>query len=345
MKKSPVELLLKYGVPLIISGGLCWLLFRDLDLRRMWQLIVTECNYWWILASLIFSILSHIVRAMRWQIQLSALGVRAPLFYVVLSIFGTYAVNLVFPRLGEVWRTGYIAKRQDAPFATVFGSMLSDRLADTLTVLLILITTLFVAGEALDSYLLQNGTLYDTLRTAATSPIVWGIAAAGIAAVFWIFTTKSSNKAIRKLQQAVRELWQGFAVVLTMPGRGRWVVLVIATWACYFVQFYMCFYSFSFTTELLDNYGIMPALVGFVFASVAMGVPSNGGIGPWQWSVIIALGIYGLDSERANAFANLVLGSSTLLTIVLGFFTFAVIAISRHKTKIITQKKSESING
>ena len=41
------------------------------------------------------------------------------------SIFGTYAVNLVFPRLGEVWRTGYIAQRQKAPFTTVFGSMVA----------------------------------------------------------------------------------------------------------------------------------------------------------------------------------------------------------------------------
>lgn len=78
---------------------------------------------------------------MRWRIQLDALDIRVPLPPLVWSIFGTYAVNLLAPRLGELWRTGYIAKRQDAKFTTVFGSMVCDRLADTATVLLLTLVT------------------------------------------------------------------------------------------------------------------------------------------------------------------------------------------------------------
>lgn len=331
-------MLLKFGIPLVISVGLCWLLFRDFDFHEMWRLISTECNYWWIVLMMVINIFSHIARAMRWQIQLKALDVEAPLFYVVLSIFGTYAVNLVFPRLGEVWRTGYIAKRQDAPFATVFGSMVADRLADTLTVLLLLIFTFCVASESLISYIEQTGAVSDTLRGIIFSPILWGLAVAGIIFVWWLLTTKSRNKGIRKIQEAVKGLWEGFAVVVKMPGRGRWLLLTFAIWGCYFLQFYVCFFSFGFTTELLKTYGILPALVAFVLSSLAMGVPSNGGIGPWQWAVIFALGIYGLDGERAGAFANLVLGSTTLLIIALGLFTFITIALSKRQQNKIQSK-------
>lgn len=332
-KAGPVELLLKYGVPLVISAGLCWLLFRDFDFSEMWRLITTECNFWWILLMMVISTLSHIVRAMRWQIQLRALDVRPPLFYIVLSIFGTYAVNLVFPRLGEIWRTGYIAKRQDAPFTTVFGSMVADRLADTVTVFLLLVVTFFVASDSLISYLSQNGALYETVRGIVMSPIMWGFVVAVIAFVWWLLTSKSKNKGIVKIQQAVKGLWEGFAVVAKMPGRLRWLFLTFMIWGCYFLQFYVSFFSFPFTDELLAKYGILPALVGFVFSSIAMGVPSNGGIGPWQWAVIFALGIYGLDGERAGAFANLVLGANTLLIIGLGLFTFITIALTkRHQT-------------
>lgn len=326
-----LDLLLKYGIPLVISVGLCWLLFRDFDFAEMWRLISTECDFRWILLMMLISILSHIVRAMRWQIQLRALGVRPPLFYIVLSIFGTYAVNLVFPRLGEVWRTGYIAKRQDAPFATVFGSMVADRLADTVTVFLLLVFTFFVASDSLDSYLSQSGALYDTIRAIVFSPLVWAFVAAIILFAWWIFTVKTTNRTILKVQNAVRGLWQGFAVVGRMPGRLRWVVLTFAIWGCYFLQFYVSFYSFPFTAGLLAADGIMPALVGFVLSSIAMGVPSNGGIGPWQWAVIFALGIYGLDGERAGAFANLVLGANTLLIIALGLFTFVTIAVAKRR--------------
>ena len=64
-----------------------------------------------------------------------------------------------------------------------------------------------------------------------------------------------------------------------------------------------------------------------------MGVPSNGGIGPWQWAVIFALSIYGVDSANAGALANVVLGSNTLLQIVLGIFTFIMIAADRRRNK------------
>ena len=56
-----------------------------------------------------------------------------------------------------VWRTGYIAARERAPFTTVFGSMVADRLADTLTVLILLLLTFIPAGAQLREYLGQSG--------------------------------------------------------------------------------------------------------------------------------------------------------------------------------------------
>ena len=129
--------LLRYGVPPVITIGLCYLLFTGVDMHEMARIIRTECRFGYIALALVISIFSHVFRAMRWRIQLNALGIRTPLGIIILSIFGTYAVNLVLPRLGELWRTGYIASRQRAPFSTVFGSMICDRLSDTITVFLL----------------------------------------------------------------------------------------------------------------------------------------------------------------------------------------------------------------
>ena len=151
--------MLKYGVPLVISVGLCWLLFSndDIDLAGMMEIVRRECDFRWILLNLLLGIMAQVFRAARWQIQLRALDIRPPFRQLVLSIFGTYSVNLVFPRLGEVWRTGYIAARERAPFTTVFGSMVADRLADTLTVLILLLLTFIPAGAQLREYLGQSG--------------------------------------------------------------------------------------------------------------------------------------------------------------------------------------------
>jgi hypothetical protein len=330
-KTSLAGNLLKYVVPLIISIGLCYLLFTGIDFKEMMDIIRRECDFRWIGLTLIISIFSHIFRAMRWRIQLKALNIEASLFALTLSIFGTYAVNLVFPRLGEVWRTGYIAQRERAPFATVFGSMVADRLADTVTVLLLTIVTFLLASKALISFISENAESYMGIVNTLTSPWLWLAIVVCIAAIWWFLTRKTDNKLVVKLQTAIKGLWEGFSAILTMPGKAKWFVLTFCIWGCYFSQLYVAFYAFPFTSEILAQHGILVALVAFVLSSISMGVPSNGGIGPWQWAIIFALGIYGLDKANAGAFANLVLGMQTLLLIALGIFTFAAIALDKKR--------------
>lgn len=331
--------LLKYGIPLVITVGLCWLLFTGFDFKEMMVIIKRDCNFWWIGAALVVSIFSHIFRAMRWRIQLNALEVYPPLFYVVLSIFGTYAVNLVFPRLGELWRTGYIAARQQAPFTTVFGSMVADRLADTVTVALLTLFTFLIAGKELMSYLAQNQESYERLLAIATDPWLWVAIVAVIVMVWVIFVKCPNNKVVVKTREIWNGLWDGFAVIARMPGRGRWLLLTVAVWGCYFFQLYLAFYAFPVTAEVATKCGITAVLVCFVLSSISMGVPSNGGIGPWQWAIIFGLSLYarnvtGLTTEYAASFANLVLGCQTLLLIVLGIFTFICIAIDKKRSRI-----------
>ena len=332
-KSSRLGQIMKYVIPLIISIGLCYLLFTGIDFREMLDIIRSQCDFRWIAAGLALAVLSHVVRAMRWGIQLSALGIKAPLYVLIYSIFGTYAVNLVFPRLGEVWRTGYIAQRQHAPFTTVFGSMVADRLADTLTVLILALLAFLVSSKAILSYLHQNGESLAAIARLLESPWLWAAVVVLVAAIWIFMARKTDNPKIVKIQNAVRELWQGFAVIVKMPPKGRWLLLTVALWGCYFLQNYLAFYAFPFTAQIVADHGIQAALVTWVLSSISMGVPSNGGIGPWQWATIFGLSIYGLGATQAGAFANLVLGANTLLIIALGIFTFIAIALDKKRTR------------
>ena len=332
-KSSRLGQIMKYVIPLIISIGLCYLLFTGIDFREMLDIIRSQCDFRWIAAGLALAVLSHVVRAMRWGIQLSALGIKAPLYVLIYSIFGTYAVNLVFPRLGEVWRTGYIAQRQHAPFTTVFGSMVADRLADTLTVLILALLAFLVSSKAILSYLHQNGESLAAIARLLESPWLWAAVVVLVAAIWIFMARKTDNPKIVKIQIAVRELWQGFAVIVKMPHKGRWLLLTVALWGCYFLQNYLAFYAFPFTAQIVADHGIQAALVTWVLSSISMGVPSNGGIGPWQWATIFGLSIYGLGATQAGAFANLVLGANTLLIIALGIFTFIAIALDKKRTR------------
>ncbi len=323
-----VSPLIKYGLPLAISVALCYSLFGKIDMSS----IVGElrgCDYWWLIVALVVAIFSHIFRAMRWRIQLDALDVRVPLLPLVWSIFGTYAVNLILPRLGELWRSGYIAKRQKASFTTVFGSMVADRLADTLTVLILLVLTFFVSSDAFTGFAEKYPESYRGILAMLHSPWLWACAVAGLVVLGAIFMARTQNKFVLKLREWIKNLWLGFAVVVTMPGKGRWLLYTAAIWTCYFVQLYLAFFAFSFTEHL----GLTAALVAFVLSSISMGIPSNGGLGPWHLAIIFALGLYGVDYTQAAAFSMIVWGSQNLQIVLLGLYSFISIAFDNRKLK------------
>lgn len=316
----------KYILPIALSAGLCYYLYTKIDMDAIRE-EASRCDYWLIGGALVVAVFSHIFRAMRWRIQLSALGIQAPLKPLVWSIFGTYAINLLVPRLGELWRTGYIAKRQDASFTQVFGSMVADRLADTATVLLLTFCTFFLAQGAFIEFAQKYPQVYQGMLNALQSPWAWVALGVIVAVLIWLFAGKSQARWVVKVRQTVTGLWKGFAVVGTMPGKGRWLLLTAAIWGCYFSQLYMAFYAFDFTAPL----GITAALVAFVLSSISMGIPSNGGLGPWHLAIIFALGLYGIGMNQAAAFAMIVWGSQNLFVVLLGLYAFASILTDNKK--------------
>ena len=332
--KNIVSNLVKYGIPILISVGLAWFLYNNVDIEAIKTSLRQDVNYWWFVPVIVVSIFSHIFRALRWRLQLRAINIDAPLWVLVNSIFGTYFVNLVFPRLGEVWRTGYIAQRQKAPFATVLGSMVGDRLSDTVTVGLLTLVTFFLAQDAFFKFFDARG---DGGSSAASWTMVALVVACvlGLVAMVWLYRSSSQNKVIAKLHGILHDLWDGFAAIAHMDGKWMFLLYTILIWGCYFLQLYIASKAFTFTADL----GVLPVLVLFVLSSLGMAVPSNGGLGPWQFAIIFGLSLYGVGAfppstpydAQASAFAWLVWGVQQLLIIVLGIYAFASIALDKKK--------------
>ncbi len=332
------KILLRYCVPAVITVGLCYLLVRGMDLRQMWETICTQCDFRWIAVNILLLIGAMWARAARWQLQLRALGIKASVWVLTLSVFGTYAVNLVFPRLGEVWRTGFVAERQKAPFTTVFGSMVADRLSDTVMVGLISLSAFVLAGPQLMSYLGQNPGLMARVIALLCSPLLWGCMTAVLAVTAWIFVRYPENKVVATCRRLWQGLWEGFAVIGRMRGKGLWLFYTLILWTCYFVGLVCAFMSFPLVAEVMVRHGLTAVLLCFVLTSLSMLVPSNGGIGPWQWAMIFGLSLYcdgipGLTKDYMASFANLALGVQAVTSIILGLFTFAWIALTKNPKK------------
>ena len=329
MKKA-ISYLIKYGIPLLIGVGLMWFLYKNVDIDTMMTTLKTDVNYMWFIPVAVVSILSHVFRALRWRLQLRAIDVKPSFSAVLNSIFGTYAVNLAFPRLGEVWRCGYIANRQKASFTKVTGSMVADRLTDTVTVLALTFVTFLLAQGAFVKFF----EAYPGITGSLSNPMLWLGAAVVIAGLGWLMVMKTENKFIQKVQLAARNLWQGFYGITKMNGKWWFLLYTVLIWGCYFLQLYIACKAFTFTSGL----SVLAVLVMFVLSSIGMGVPTNGGLGAWHVAIIFGLSLYGVGvfnpdnfDPRASAFAMLVWGFQTLLLIVLGIYAFTSMAIDRKR--------------
>lgn len=319
-----------YGVPVAISVLLVVWLFHKVNVHDMVKVVKEGCNVWFIILMMAITTLSHILRGIRWGIQLRGAGVpRMPVVRESVSIFGAYALNLVIPRLGEVWRCIYISRRENVKISTVVGTDLGDRLSDLVVVIALFILALFVAHGAIVAFLTRYSMGRD-LTHIAEDPWFWLLLAAAVGVLWWIFHYMRRIHWVAKVDGSIDRIWNGFRVLFTMKGKTAYVLLTLGIWTCYFMETYTMFFAFPFTRELIHAPGLaagfVPGLVVFVFGSFSMAIPSNGGLGPWNIAVMFALTLYGVSQAQGAAFAMVMWGSQAAWLVVLGLFSAAYIA-------------------
>lgn len=325
----------RYLIPVAFTVLLLLYLFHKVDFKKMIDLLKHGVDYWWILCAMGISVFSHISRAARWRLQLNALDIKPPFMAICCSIFGCYALNLVFPRLGELWRCTYIASKKKSSFSSVFGSMLADRMADTLMVASLLVFCLIVAAPAIHIFLDKYPLGRDFLRLISHFWF-WLAVIGGIIIFLILFFVLQNNRFAVKFRSMLHEIWQGLIVIGKMKGKFLFIVLTFCIWGCYYLQLYVAFYAFDFTRALCHGpgmaVGFIPCLVAFVLSSISMAIPSNGGLGPWNIAIMFALAIYGVTDDQGTAFSMLQWSGQTVMLILLGIFTMAYISFSKKES-------------
>jgi glycosyltransferase 2 family protein len=335
MKTSPrIIKVLKIVGPLTLSAVLVWWLFRRVDFQRVGAVIRDDTHFMWLIAVMGIVTLSHVIRGIRWGYQLRGAGVgNVPKMALCCSIFGAYAMNLIIPYMGEAWRIVYIAKRQKAPLSTVLGTDIGDRISDAIVVILLLILALAVGHDYIEAFL-DHYSVGRKILHIVTSPALWlsvaGVAGAGVLLLYLLRERPFATRFFL----SVKRTWHGFAILFTMKGRWQYLFLTIGIWTCYYLETYIGFIAFPFTRHLMEQpgmvWGLLPGLISFVFSSMSMLIPSNGGLGPWNIAVIFGLTLFGISAPDATAFSIVLWSTVSLTLVILGLFTVGYVSFSRR---------------
>ena len=123
---------LQIAFPLFLGAAILIWMYHGFNFSRVWEVLDGGMNYGWMLVSLVFGVFSHIFRGWRWKLTLAPLGEHPKTSDCVYAIFVSYAANLVVPRVGEISRCGVLAKYDGTSFSKSLGTVVTERLIDTL---------------------------------------------------------------------------------------------------------------------------------------------------------------------------------------------------------------------
>jgi len=333
--KKVVQTSIKIVLPIVLGAFVLFWVYRDFDFLRARDIFMHKMNPWWMLFSLSFGILAHVLRGLRWKQALEPMGYHPRNEWCIDAIFLSYATNLVVPRAGEVTRCGVLKRSDNIPLSASFGTVVTERIIDMICSLAFVLASIFFQFDTLMSFLDQTGITVKHVRSLFSGSklilLLVGIFAFLLLSYF-VFHRLGLGQKIRGILFQMRD---GLLSVGRVENRSLYILYTIGIWACYFFHFSLTFYCFSFTASL----GMGAALLLFVAGSFAVLVPTPNGAGPWHFAVISGLVLYGVDSVDAAAFALIVHGLQTLLVIVLGIFSMIALQFRRKNSKFVGNRK------
>ena len=315
-RKKIFKKILQVVFPLLLGAFILIWVYRDFNFQRVGEVLVNGMNYGWIALSLVFGVFANLFRGWRWKLALEPLGEYPKTANCVYAIFISYASNLVIPRVGEVTRCGVLSKYDGVSFSKSLGTVVSERMIDTLCVGLITGAVLLMQMPVFADFFAETGTNVGKYAEVLTSAHFYLIILCVLAILVLVFFLVRNIALFAKLKGIIQNVWQGIVALKDIKQIPLYLFYTIGIWGCYFLEFYLAFYAFDFSAHL----GITAGMVMFVVGTLAVIVPTPNGAGPWHFAVMTMMMLYGVGKEDAGIFALLVHGIQTFLLILLGIY-------------------------
>ena len=315
-RKKIFKKILQVVFPLLLGAFILFWVYRDFNFQRVGEVLTGGMDYRWMALSLVFGVFANLFRGWRWKLALEPLGEYPKTANCVYAIFISYASNLVIPRVGEVTRCGVLSKYDGVSFSQSLGTVVSERMIDTLCVGLITGLVLLLQMPVFATFFAETGTNVGRYAEVLTSGHFYLIILCALAILVLAVFLIRNIALFAKLKGILQNIWQGVIALKDIRQIPLYIMYTLGIWVCYFLEFYLAFYAFGFSAHL----GITAGLVMFVVGTLAVIVPTPNGAGPWHFAVMTMMMLYGVGKEDAGIFALLVHGIQTFLLILLGIY-------------------------
>ncbi len=250
--------------------------------------------------------------------MLEPLGYKIKFGNSFMAVFATYLINYTIPRAGEVARASILTNYEGVPFEKGFGTIVAERIADVLVMILIISITLFLEFDFIYNFLVERFN---------PSKIIIGFLGLIILIFFFIFYIKKSNSKIAvKIKSFVNGLIEGALSIFKMKKKWPFIFHTFFIWGMYVLMFYVT----TFAIPQLNNIPLGAILIAFILASFSIAA-TNGGIGSYPEAIVLAFLLFNLPENPSRAFGWIMWTSQTALVILFGGLSLLYLPIYNRK--------------
>lgn len=337
--KTKIINLLKFVFFLGLGLFLLWWVWNNFPDNQKEEIITAlkTANYIWLIPLGIMAFISNVSRAIRWQMLITPTTNHKPgLFNVFSAVMIGYIANLAFPRLGEVSRCGIIAKYENIPFEKVLGTVITERIIDVISLLILILIVFFTQLNVIGSFVNEKifSPLINKLSSANIFIYLLGLIIVLVVWFIFKFVGKSfkQSKFYQKIQHLIEGMIDGIKSVKKVKNMPLFLLHSCLIWIMYTLMVYFCFFTLQGTSSL----GINEALAVLVIGSFAM-IVTQGGVGAYQTFVSNLLVLYGIEKGLGFTFGCIAWGAQILFILLIGFALLIILPLVNQQ-KLNTNK-------
>ncbi len=313
---------------------LIWLVVKNLSEKDKTEIFTSlkEANYWWIVLAMGTGILAHISRAMRWKMLLEPLDFKPKTSTTFYAVMIGYLGNLALPRLGEVLRCGILKRYEKIPFTQSFGTVITERLIDTLTLLILFITSVWIEYERMHTYISDNiiSPLMKKLQAVADNKLMlFGLIGAAVLFFILLFILRKKifqNPVAHKIRALLVSFLDGIKTISKVKRPFLFIFHSVFIWIMYLMSVYVCVFAFKETSTMT----LTDCLAIMCFGSLGV-IATPGGIGAYQWIVLQILLFWGYSTAMGVAFGWMAWLAQTVVVLVIGPISFGLLALNNKE--------------
>ena len=236
-----------------------------------------------------------------------------------MAVMAAYLANFGIPRSGEVLRAVTLSTYENVPFEKGFGTIISERVADLLILMLIIGAALAFQTDDLLAYLQDQN-----INPLNTFFIFLGLV--GIIILGLTIIRRSSWLPFQKLKKLAKGLLEGMKSILKMDKKWAFIFHTVFIWSLYVVMFFVIKQSIPETED--TPAGII--LAAFVVGSFAVSA-TNGGIGVYPLAVGGVLMFFGVQEHAAEAFGWISWATQTAVVLLFGGLSFILLPLLNNR--------------